>query len=132
MEFDVSAAFERVQSTLRELKALGVRLALDDFGTGYSSLACLHQLPVDTVKIDRSFVIHAESVDYHRVLIEATIRVAKTLGMTTVAEGIETRGQAELMERLQCDRGQGYLFARPLAADELARWARETAAALSS
>jgi EAL domain-containing protein (putative c-di-GMP-specific phosphodiesterase class I) len=118
----LAAQDERVQATLRELKALGVRLALDDFGTGYSSLACLHQLPVDTVKIDRSFVGHAETVEYHRVLIEATIRVAQTLGMTTVAEGIETEGQARLMQQLRCDRGQGYLFGKPLTADELEDW----------
>jgi diguanylate cyclase (GGDEF)-like protein/PAS domain S-box-containing protein len=118
----LAAQDERVQITLRELKALGVRLALDDFGTGYSSLACLHQLPVDTVKIDRSFVGHAETVEYHRVLIEATIRVAQTLGMTTVAEGIETEGQARLMQQLRCDRGQGYLFGKPLTVDELEAW----------
>ena len=110
---------ERIQGTLRELKALGVRLALDDFGTGYSSLACLHLLPVDTVKIDRSFVAHAEDAEYQRVLIEATIRVARTLGMTTVAEGIETAGQAALMQALNCDRGQGYFFSRPLTAEDL-------------
>jgi diguanylate cyclase (GGDEF)-like protein len=120
----LAAQDERVQSTLRELKNLGVRLALDDFGTGYSSLACLHQLPVDTVKIDRSFVKHAETVEYHRVLIEATIRVARTLGMTTVAEGIETEGQASLMRELDCDRGQGYLYSAPLEAAEFERWAR--------
>ena len=101
-----------------------MRLALDDFGTGYSSLACLHQLPVDTVKIDRSFVGHAETLEYHRVLIEATIRVAQTLGMTTVAEGIETAGQAALMATLRCDRGQGYLFSRPLVAEDLEHWVR--------
>ncbi len=112
-----------VQANLRKLKSLGVRLALDDFGTGYSSLACLHQLPVDTVKVDRSFVQHAETVEYHRVLIEATIRVARTLGMTTLAEGIETPGQAELMRALACDRGQGYLFSRPLEVADLERWA---------
>ena len=120
----LAAQDERVQTTLRELKKLGVRLALDDFGTGYSSLACLHQMPVDTVKVDRSFVKHAETVEYHRVLIEATIRVARTLGMTTVAEGIETQGQAELMRQLDCDLGQGYLFSKPLDAPELERWAR--------
>jgi EAL domain-containing protein (putative c-di-GMP-specific phosphodiesterase class I) len=124
----LAAQDDRVQASLRELKRLGVRLALDDFGTGYSSLACLHQLPVDTVKIDRSFVGHAETLEYHRVLIEATIRVAQTLGMTTVAEGIETAGQAALMAALHCDRGQGYLFSRPLAADELEQWARAQAA----
>jgi diguanylate cyclase (GGDEF)-like protein/PAS domain S-box-containing protein len=110
----LAAQDEPVQATLRQLKALGLKLALDDFGTGYSSLACLHQLPVDTVKVDRSFVSHAQTVEYHRVLIEATVRVARTLGMTTVAEGIETEGQAALMQELQCSRGQGYLFSRPL------------------
>ncbi|HRD99319.1 MAG TPA: EAL domain-containing protein, partial [Rubrivivax sp.] len=104
----LAAQDERVQATLRELKNLGAKLALDDFGTGYSSLACLHLMPVDTVKVDRSFVRHAETVEYHRVLIEATIRVARTLGMTTVAEGIETDGQAALMQALDCDRGQGF------------------------
>ncbi len=118
----LAAQGEHVQANLHRLKSLGVRLALDDFGTGYSSLSCLHQLPVDTVKVDRSFVQHAETVEYHRVLIEATIRVARTLGMTTVAEGIETPGQAELMRTLACDRGQGYLFSRPLEGADLERW----------
>jgi EAL domain-containing protein (putative c-di-GMP-specific phosphodiesterase class I) len=121
----LAAQDERVQATLRQIKALGVKLALDDFGTGYSSLACLHQLPVDTVKVDRSFVQHAQTVEYHRVLIEATIRVARTLGMSTVAEGIETEGQAGLMHELACDRGQGYLFSRPLEAAALEAWARQ-------
>ncbi len=120
----LAAQDEPVQAVLRQLKTLGVKLALDDFGTGYSSLACLHQLPVDTVKVDRSFVIHAQTVEYHRVLIEATIRVARTLGMTTVAEGIETEGQASLMLELDCDRGQGYLFSRPLEAAALEAWIR--------
>ena len=111
-----------VQSRLRDLKALGVRLALDDFGTGYSSLACLHQLPVDTVKIDRSFVVEAERSEYHRALIEATVRVARTLRMTTVAEGIETASQAALITSLGCDRGQGYLYSRPLEAEALSDW----------
>ena len=113
---------EKAQATLRALAARGVRLALDDFGTGYSSLACLHELPVDTVKIDRSFVCHAETVEYHRVLIEATIRVARALGMTTVAEGIETEGQAALMKALACERGQGWLYGRPMAPEEYERW----------
>jgi diguanylate cyclase (GGDEF)-like protein/PAS domain S-box-containing protein len=123
----LAAQDERVQATLRELKGLGVMLALDDFGTGYSSLACLHQLPVDTVKIDRSFVQHAETVEYHRVLIEATIRVARTLGMTTVAEGIETEGQARLMQALACDCGQGWLYGRPQEPAELERWVQARA-----
>ena len=118
----LAAQDETARAKLRELKALGVRVALDDFGTGYSSLACLHQLPVDTVKIDRSFVMHAQTSEYHRVLIEATIRVAETLGMDTVAEGIETDGQAKLMQALRCSRGQGFLFSKPLDAAALAAW----------
>jgi len=127
----LAAQDERVQATLRELKARGIRLALDDFGTGYSSLACLHQLPVDTVKIDRSFVGHAETVEVHRVLIDATIRVARTLGMSTVAEGIETEGQAALMRALACDRGQGWLFGKPMAPEELVRWVQARQAAVA-
>lgn len=110
------------QKRLRELKALGIKLALDDFGTGYSSLACLHQLPVDTVKVDRSFVAEAEHSEYHFALIEATVRVARTLRMTTVAEGIETASQTALVQRLGCDRGQGYYFSKPLLAAQLAEW----------
>ena len=111
-----------VQARLRELKGLGLKLALDDFGTGYSSLACLHLLPVDTVKIDRSFVVEAEHSDYHRALIDATVRVARTLHMTTVAEGIETTEQAALITTLGCDRGQGYLFCKPLEPAALLSW----------
>ncbi|EGJ11212.1 diguanylate cyclase/phosphodiesterase [Rubrivivax benzoatilyticus JA2 = ATCC BAA-35] len=125
----LAAQDEVVQATLRQLKQLGVRLALDDFGTGYSSLACLHLLPVDTVKIDRSFIAHAETIEYHRVLIEATIRVAQSLDMATVAEGIETAGQAALMTRLRCDYGQGWLYGRPLEAAALERRIAETHAA---
>jgi len=124
----LAAQDDAARERLREIKALGVHIALDDFGTGYSSLACLHQLPVDTVKIDRSFVSHAETSDYHRVLIEATIRVARTLGMDTVAEGVETPGQAVLLQRMGCDRGQGYLWSAPLAADAVAPWLQQWAA----
>jgi len=121
----LAAQDEQVQTTLSGLKALGVKLALDDFGTGHSSLACLHRLPVDTVKIDRSFVGRAETVEYQRVLIEATTRVARALGMSTVAEGIETEGQAALMLQLECDRGQGLLFSPPLPAADFEAWLRQ-------
>lgn len=118
----LAAQDEDIQTRLRQLKALGVTLALDDFGTGYSSLACLHLMPVDTVKIDRSFVSPSETSNHHRVLIEATIRVAQSLGMSTVAEGIELQGQADLLKAMHCDKGQGYLFSKPLPADEVVKW----------
>jgi EAL domain-containing protein (putative c-di-GMP-specific phosphodiesterase class I) len=120
----LAAQDENVQARLSELKALGVTLALDDFGTGYSSLSSLHLLPVDTVKIDRSFVSDAVTSAHHRVLVEATVRVARSLGMSTVAEGIETAEQSALICSLGCDKGQGYHFSRPLPAEELAAWAR--------
>ena len=119
-------------SILPALKALGLTLALDDFGTGYSSLACLHQLPMDVVKIDRSFVSQAETSEHHRVLIEATVRVARSLGMGTVAEGIETPGQARLLGALGCDKGQGFVFARPMTPAHLQAWWDEHHAALQT
>ncbi len=120
----LAAQDEGVQAILREIRALGVALSLDDFGTGYSSLSCLHELPVNQVKIDRSFVSQALDSDYHRVMIEATIRMTKTLGLQTVAEGIETAEQAGLMRTLGCVKGQGYLYSRPLSARDLEQWAQ--------
>ena len=114
-----------MQARLHEIRSLGVTLALDDFGTGYSSLSCLHELPIDVVKIDRSFVSLAQTSDYHRVLIEATVLMARTLGMGTLAEGIETPEQAQMMRTIGCGKGQGYLFSRPLARDALVQWMLE-------
>ena len=125
----LAAQDQQVQQRLHELKAVGVTLALDDFGTGYSSLSSLHLLPVDTVKIDRSFVCQADTSNHHRVLIEATVKVAQSLGMSTVAEGIETEAQAEAVRALHCAKGQGYLFSRPLESADLLDWLAGTAAA---
>lgn len=118
----LAAQDQDTQARLHELKAIGVKLALDDFGTGYSSLSSLHLLPVDTVKIDRSFVCQADTSFHHRVLIEATVKVAQSLGMTTVAEGIETRSQLDVVREQRCDKVQGYYFSRPLPAAELLDW----------
>lgn len=118
----LAAQDSTVQTTLRAIRALGVALSLDDFGTGYSSLSCLHELPVNIVKIDRSFVSQALNSDYHRVMIEATIRMAQTLGLATVAEGIETAQQDELLRVLGCGKGQGYFYSPPLKAEALEAW----------
>lgn len=114
-----------IQEQLLRLKALGVKLALDDFGTGYSSLSSLHLLPVDTVKIDRSFVTLAGTSRHHEVLIEATVKVARSLGMNTVAEGIETEQQAAVVYAQGCDKGQGYLYSRPVTATAIEEWLNE-------
>ena len=118
----LAAQDESIQRRLQELKALGLTLALDDFGTGFSSLSSLHLLPVDTVKIDRSFVSEAVTSAHHRALIEATVRVAASLGMKTVAEGIETDSQSRLVCELGCGKGQGYFFSRPLESGQLEAW----------
>ncbi|MBA4752108.1 MAG: bifunctional diguanylate cyclase/phosphodiesterase [Sphingopyxis sp.] len=101
-------------SVLSELKALDARVAMDDFGTGYSNLAYLQRLPIDVLKIDRSFVEHMVD-DRDKVAIVRTIQsLAEVLGMKTTAEGVETADQARLLSALGCDFGQGYLFARPM------------------
>ena len=129
LEITESLAAENpvIQARLHELKALGVLLALDDFGTGYSSLASLHLWPVDVIKIDRSFVSQVTSSAHHRVLVEATVRVARSLGLGTVAEGIETEEQAGVLHALECDKGQGYLYAKPLTAEAATCWLAERA-----
>ncbi|WP_290425054.1 bifunctional diguanylate cyclase/phosphodiesterase [Massilia sp. YIM B02769] len=124
----LAAQDEQTQLRLHELKALGIKLALDDFGTGYSSLSSLHLLPVDTVKIDRSFVCKADTSHHHQVLIEATVKVASSLGMNTVAEGIETEAQALAVRAQHCAKGQGYFYSRPLPTDALVAWLRERTA----
>ena len=111
---------------LRQLRDLGVRLVLDDFGTGYSSLAYLKHLPLDTLKVDRTFVAGLdEAAD--RSIVDAVIALAHGLGMAVVAEGIETSRQEERLRELGCDFGQGYLFARPMPADKIAAFLRASA-----
>ena len=110
----------QVSEVLASLRALGVRLSLDDFGTGFSSLSYLKQFPLDTLKIDRSFVSQgAENGDegaQNAAIVEAVRAIGRALKMTVVAEGIETGEQLERLRALGCDTGQGYFFARPLAA----------------
>jgi EAL domain-containing protein (putative c-di-GMP-specific phosphodiesterase class I) len=105
-------------ATLNELRRLGVRLAIDDFGTGYSSLNYLRQLPVDIIKIDRSFVIELGRSDAQRALLRSIVGLARTLRLESVAEGIETPGQVDELRALGVRVGQGFFFARPLPADQ--------------
>ncbi len=110
---------DRALVVLRELKHLGVRLALDDFGTGYSSLSYLKRFPVDIVKIDQSLVAEMALDESSSAIIAAAVAVAHTLGMTAVAEGVETAAQREHLASLGCDYCQGYYFAHPMFATEL-------------
>jgi EAL domain-containing protein (putative c-di-GMP-specific phosphodiesterase class I) len=100
---------------LRMLRGVGVRIAIDDFGTGYSSLSRLSSLPIDTLKIDRSFVNPVPESAQGRVLVQTIISLAQAFGLTTVAEGVERREQLEFLWQSGCNQSQGYLHSKPLA-----------------
>ncbi|MCC7077415.1 MAG: EAL domain-containing protein [Acidimicrobiia bacterium] len=108
----------RAIRNMQELAATGVRFALDDFGTGYSSLGYLARLPVDIIKLDRSFVAHMDHADNEVTVVLAVIAIAEQLGLEVVAEGVETREQAKILRTLGCGVAQGYFFDRPLATKE--------------
>jgi EAL domain-containing protein (putative c-di-GMP-specific phosphodiesterase class I) len=105
---------------MRRLRQTGVRIAIDDFGTGYSSLALLREMPVDSLKIDRSFVSAIRDSVEAEALVRMLVQLGKTLGLTTVAEGIEVDEQLAQLRRETCDSGQGFLLARPLEVGDLA------------
>jgi EAL domain-containing protein (putative c-di-GMP-specific phosphodiesterase class I) len=106
---------------IQRLHAMSVGLHLDDFGTGYSSLAYLHSFPVNALKVDKSFVNRMDRVGHQPAIVKAIVSLAANLGMEVVAEGIETRGQANALRALGCRRGQGFLFSKPLPAEEAER-----------
>ncbi|MGJ5082219.1 EAL domain-containing protein [Bradyrhizobium sp. HKCCYLS3013] len=111
-----------VIATMNELRNMGVGLSLDDFGTGYSSLSRLAQLPIDELKIDRSFMRDFENDSGTRAIVTAVVRVGQSLDVAVVAEGVETEPQRKLLAELGCDAMQGFLFARPMAASAFSRW----------
>ncbi len=115
---DVDAAM----ATLIELNQLGLRIAIDDYGTGYSSLAQIKRLPVDELKIDKSFVLAIDSQKDDLTIVSSTIEMGHSLGLRLVAEGVENRASAELLSKLDCDYLQGYWIAKPMQADELPAW----------
>ncbi len=110
---------ESVAEVLQELHALGVRIDVDDFGTGYSSLSYLHRLPVDRLKIDRSFVQRLDAEGDAGTIVHTIITLARALGIEAIAEGVETGGQLRRVRELGCDHAQGHLFSLPLPADEV-------------
>jgi EAL domain-containing protein (putative c-di-GMP-specific phosphodiesterase class I) len=109
-----------VRSALQPLRERGVQVALDDFGTGYSSLAALHSLPIDVLKIDRSFVIELGQRESAQAVVRTVMALARALGKSVVAEGVETEEQERHLVALGCDEFQGYRYARPLPAAEFA------------
>ena len=111
---DVSSVID----TLNQMKRLNLKISIDDFGTGYSSLSYLHRFPIDTLKVDRSFVMNIDDLGEDHAIVETIITLGHHLGMDVIAEGIETAGQAQKLTALSCEYGQGYFFAKPLPAEQ--------------
>ncbi len=122
LEITETAVMENAEvavSMLKELKELGIQLSIDDFGTGYSSLSYLHKFPIDTLKVDRSFVGAMDESSENGEIVRTIVGLAKSLGMKVIAEGIETIHQLHQLRILNCEFGQGYLFSRPLPSEEM-------------
>ncbi|MGZ5893139.1 MAG: putative bifunctional diguanylate cyclase/phosphodiesterase [Caldimonas sp.] len=125
-EITESAAMEdtkTTQATFRRLGELGTHLSIDDFGTGYSSLSYLRKLPAEELKIDRSFIMDLEHSADARAVVDAVIKLAHALGLKVVAEGVENQRQQAILEKMQCDELQGFLFAKPMSGRALLLWA---------
>jgi EAL domain-containing protein (putative c-di-GMP-specific phosphodiesterase class I) len=121
-ESSLMADAARAMDVLGRLRAMGVSVSIDDFGTGYSSLAYLKRLPVDELKIDKSFVAHIASDDNDAAIVRSTIGLAHALGLSVVAEGIEDQETLEFLAKLGCDVAQGYFISRPLPVVALGDW----------
>jgi diguanylate cyclase (GGDEF)-like protein len=117
---------EKAHELLSEVAEVGVKISLDDFGTGYSSLAYLSRLPVDELKIDRSFVIAMEESEQDATIIRSVVDLARNLNLSTVAEGVESLSHLERLTALGCDAVQGYYFSRALPPEELVEWLQES------
>ena len=122
LEIEITESFlmgNELEATrvLNKLRSMGIRIAIDDFGTGYSSLSYLKQLPIDTLKIDRSFIQHLPGSTKDRAIVQTVIALGVALGLDVVAEGVETQEQKDLLVSLDCYSAQGYLYSRPLPSD---------------
>ena len=116
-ETSVAEDIDKLISSMNILKGLGIRFSMDDFGTGYSSLSYLRQLPIDELKIDKSFIMGLDDTKDGRVMVKTILNIAKNLNLTIVAEGIEEESQQEFLIEEECDILQGYYFSRPIHKD---------------
>jgi EAL domain-containing protein (putative c-di-GMP-specific phosphodiesterase class I) len=115
---------EQVWLDLTGLREMGVRIAIDDFGTGFSSLSYLQQVPIDVLKIDKTFTATVASSARQQAIVDGIVRLAQTLNLEVVAEGIETEADRDLLRVIHCPYGQGYLYSQPLAPEDVAGWLR--------
>jgi len=113
---------DRARAILAQVRALGVQISIDDYGTGYSSLSYLRDLPIDELKLDRSFIVPMTNDSRTLALVSSTIELAHSLGLAVVAEGVEDASQLAFIRNAGCDEAQGYHFSRPLPADQIAGW----------
>jgi EAL domain-containing protein (putative c-di-GMP-specific phosphodiesterase class I) len=117
LEITESAVMDNVETAtemLKKLRALGIKLSIDDFGTGYSSLSYLHRFPIDTLKVDRSFVVNMSEDGENVEIVRTIVSLAQNLGMNVIAEGVETKEQLAALRKLGCENGQGYFFSKPV------------------
>jgi EAL domain-containing protein (putative c-di-GMP-specific phosphodiesterase class I) len=122
---------EQVWDDLAELRSIGIRIAIDDFGTGYSSLSYLRHVPLDVLKIDRVFTRTIATSTRQSALVDSIVQLSHTLGLQVIAEGIETPQERDLLTRIGCHYGQGFLLSRPLSLEATTQWltARQATAA---
>ena len=113
---------ENVLQTVQRLKTLGIKLSLDDFGTGYSSLSYLKRFAVDKVKIDQSFIRDMDKNPSDAAIVRAIIQMSKSLGLRTIAEGIEEEYLVKYLQIYHCDEAQGYYYSRPISSDDFVQW----------
>ncbi len=121
-ETSIMQSIQSVIEVLKKIKKLGVKLSIDDFGTGYSSMSYLKKLPIDTLKIDREFVKELESDADSKSIVSAIMALAKSLNLTTVAEGVENEEQKDILEKAECDMLQGYIYSKPLSLEDLVKF----------
>ena len=116
----------RVIQKLKQLTSMGIKIAIDDFGTGYSSLSYLQHFPIDTLKIDKSFVMNMASDSKDESIVKAAVDLAHTLDLKIVAEGVEDEKTLDLLAAMGCDYAQGYYMAKPMPSDDLFVWMKKS------
>ena len=112
----------RAKETLNQIKKMGIQISIDDFGTGYSSLSYIKKLPIDEIKIDRSFVMEMSHNDEDDIIVRATIQLAHNLGLKIVAEGVHDKATWERLKHLECDIAQGHYISPPMNSNEFTAW----------
>jgi EAL domain-containing protein (putative c-di-GMP-specific phosphodiesterase class I) len=121
-EGDILVDEEKVAQVIDQIVALGCKLALDDFGTGYSSMTRLRSMPIDLVKIDQSFVRNIAHSPQDREIVESVVALAHSLGKQVVAEGVEDKACLDILKQMQCEKIQGYYYAKPMSFHEFSSW----------